>query len=132
MPTYRKLTNDEILAITSQIRYSDCIDYDVIRDLITEFYGSEAHKVICSYGSEYNDETYDLSLQSVQVFDKAGNEIERKGEDDDEIENKWLDAKYEIQRIADLGSEDDSACFDITIFMDEKLQPAIPELYIKE
>ncbi len=89
MPTYRKLDKKELIELANTLRYEDCIDSDTIRTLVKDFYPSTAHKIICFFGNEYNDETYDLKLESLEVFDIDNKELARNGEGEDVADDKF-------------------------------------------
>ncbi len=131
MPIYRKLNKEELAELIGVLCHEENIDSNAIRTLVKDFYPSTAHKIICFFGNEYNDETYDLKLESLEVFDVDNKELARNGEGDDVADDEFYSAKYNLGDIASDISENEES-FSYTIFMSRKNQPKTLELYVQD
>lgn len=76
---YRKLSAKDLNVLLEKLGFrlthKDSEALGKIREYIQQYYPEGASSVLVSYNSEYNDNTYDVSVQYVAVYDKDQNEL---------------------------------------------------------
>ncbi len=129
MPTYRKLTSEEVLELASRIRYADELDLDVARAGIRDLFGPTAHKATFHFGTEYDDENHYHRASEVTVWDKAGRPLTRPVDEDD-----YDEQLSDFFRELSFGEtvESDPGLGEITVFVNDTKGLDLPALYIQE
>ena len=127
MPTYRRLTKDEVLSLATRIRYEDDLDFAAIRKGIKALFGPTAHKATLSFDSEYNDEGYDLRPNDIKVWDAQG-ELLVRPQDEDGYDEELSEFFSDIE-VSDVSESD--SMDDITLFVIETKPLKLPDLYVE-
>lgn len=125
----KEVSLEEIIKIAKTIQYLQHIDLDVLVDGVKKFYPGAA-RVKFSMGSEYNDEDFDLRIDTLKVLGENGKEIEYSGED----ENSYEDWRYdELDPRVPCSSENESSNdYIVDIATKTLIEPKIPKIYINE
>lgn len=126
--TYRRLTKDEILQLTTRIRYEDRLDMGAIRAGILDLFGPTAHKALLQWGSEYNDETNDLRITEIAVWDAAGKRLKREVAEDD-YDEELSDFFTEVEA-GECGDND--SIEDMVVYVKDTGGLDLPDLWAKE
>lgn len=128
MTSFRKLTKDEIVAISNRLKYEDQLDLPAIREAIKQLFGPAAHRVVLDYQCEYNDEGYDLQPTTIKVYNSNDKKIKpldpQQWEDNDEWEFR---SDFEIP---DVGSSQEMG--EITVFINEAKTLEVADLFVAE
>jgi len=123
--TYRKLTERdlEILGIKETASKQTSDSYDHYREFVKKFYPKEAALAEVIVSSEYNDSTYDNSIQMVVVYNEHGDEL---------VPNKSTarECRSEMTDLCLPRGEYDSSEPKESFFV--QLSPKFPDLYVKE
>lgn len=69
----RRLTTEEIKQLATRVTQAD--RYEAIEKYTYDYYGSRAHLVRVKIDSYYNDEYYKYNIESIRVYDKAGERL---------------------------------------------------------
>ncbi len=124
---YIKLTDESLRDIFNLLsakfskRPNDKIKFYL--DYVTQYYPKTACSLVVSYNSEYNDNTYDFSVQYVGVYDENGNELLP-------LKNKAKEARSEWHTFdCPPGEFDEEANKDLVVYLKDV---RIPDLYFGE
>lgn len=121
---YRQLTEEEVKDFIRRYKgwgEGKTIDRS-IKDYIFSYYPANAHAVIVSYNSEYNDQGYDAKVHYVAVYDVDQNELLPLKGKEREARDKWVDVFY----IDDSNLNDPVE--DKVYFLKE---PKLPKLFVQ-
>lgn len=121
---YRKLDQAELKKLWENLSgffAKDEYRYTNLIKLVEKHFPVGAATILISVSSEYNDETYDNSINSVSVYDKDDMEIPLSRINRDEFNKSVLN----LYLITD-GTDDSMK--DIVIYINKQ----IPDIYIEE